>query len=123
MLFEPLRRTGMQLSLVRAPAKLCLVPGWQSIGVTVRCGQYFPTGHSGPHTWLSLVGSVATKPATQSRGQAISDEKLAVNEPVCGIHVPNPHVHAMGELATMVGAELLWSRNVQLAAVPLVGIA
>ena len=66
---------------------------------------------------------MATKPATHSLRQAISDEKLAMNEPVRGIHVPSGHVHVMGPLATKVDVDALWSRNMQLDAVPLVGLA
>lgn len=93
---------GMQLSIERAPGKRCLVPGWQSIGVTVRIGQYCPTGHSfsRPHVSLSLVFVVATKPAMQSRRQVVADEKFLVNWPVRGIQVPNGHVHIMGPVDT-----------------------
>ena len=114
----------MQLLFVRAPGKPCLVPGSQSIGVTVRGGQYLPTGHSGPQTGLELFGSLATKPATQSSRHAMLDEKSAVNWPRSGIHVPRAHVHTMGAVMTMVGEDALWLRNVQLDAVlPLLGLA
>ena len=66
---------------------------------------------------MLLFELVATKPAEQSFRQRMDVVKLAVNVPVRGIQEPRAHVHTMGVTATMVEAEALWLRKVQLGAV------